>query len=186
MLNRLNYYNNWLLRYYFLSKYNVRSMNKVPKLNKIVLTQSFGVNVLPSFLFFFIMTGLWPKVIIYKTARKKVFKAMQVTSHGHTAEILINKILNFAMPYTEELDLTIQKKTTKNLYNLTFSSLVTYKETENVYSQESQPILKDFHLNLNILLNSGTKSMQETLLRMFQVPIKIKKTYKKKRKAQRK
>lgn len=107
---------------------------------------------------------------------------MQINSCGHNSELLLNKVLNFAMPYTEELDIALQRKTTKNLYNLTFKSLVTYKETENIYSHESQPILKDFHLNLNIHVFSGTKSMQETLLRMFQVPVKIKPKLKKKRK----
>lgn len=183
MLNRLQYYNNWLGRYYFISKYNFKSLNKLPKFNKLILTQSFGFNVLPSFLFFFLMTGMWPKLIIYKTARKKIFQAMQINTCGRNSELLLSKILNFAMPYTEELDITVQKKFTKNLFNLTFRSLVTYKETEKVYSNESQPILKDFHLNLNIHMFSGTKSMQETLLRMYQVPLKIKKKLvKKKRK----
>lgn len=108
---------------------------------------------------------------------------MQINTCGRNSELLLSKILNFAMPYTEELDITVQKKFTKNLFNLTFRSLVTYKETEKVYSNESQPILKDFHLNLNIHMFSGTKSMQETLLRMYQVPLKIKKKLvKKKRK----
>lgn len=186
MINRLPYFNSWLGRYYFISKYNFKSPKKLPKLNKIILTQSFGYNVLPSFLFFYIMTGMWPKLIIYKTARKKLFQAMQINCSGNNAEVLLSKILNFAMPYTEELDIAIQKKTTKNLYNLTFRSLVTYKETEKIYSHESQPILKDFHLNLNIHVFSGTFSMQETLLRMFQVPVQIKKKLKKKRKFKKK
>jgi hypothetical protein len=111
---------------------------------------------------------------------------MQISCSGNNSKALLSKILNFAMPYTEELDITVQKKTTKNLYNLTFRSLVTYKETEKIYSHESQPILKDFHLNLNIHVFYGTKSMQETLLRMFQVPVKIKKKLKKKRKLKKK
>lgn len=122
---------------------------------------------------------------MYNASRKKEFKAMQITSRGHSAHNLISKLLNFAVPYTEDLEITKPVRTTKNLYNLTFASLVTYTETANIYSYENQPILKDFHLNLNINLNSGTKSMQETFLRMFQVPIKVKKKLKKKRKIKR-